>query len=144
MTLWCLVPWCLAAPCVQSCDSAAVTPGDLEAAYADAVRQERSSVHLLRLTQKTGPVWSQLSTQTCHALLEVFIKHVRVSRAGGTGCGEVTVGQGRGADHASLESVGSLRAVQVGVTGAVYVRPVNQAHPQPGVGGLVVTCASCM
>ena len=79
---------------MQSCDSAAVTPGDLEAAYADAVRQERSSVHLLRLTQKTGPVWSQLSTQTCHALLEVFIKHVRVSRARGweTGCDEVQQG----------------------------------------------------
>jgi hypothetical protein len=70
-----------------------VTPGDLEAAYADAVRHERGSVHLLRLTQKTGPVWGQLSTQTCHALLEVFIKHVRVSRALGA-FAYTTVGPG--------------------------------------------------
>lgn len=63
---------------MQCADAAMATPGDLEAAYADAVRGERGGVHLLRLCQKTGPVWGQLSTHTCQALLEVFIKHVRV------------------------------------------------------------------
>lgn len=55
------------------------TPGDLEAAYADALRGDRGGVHLLRLIQKTGPVWAQLSSHTCQTLLEVFTKHVRVS-----------------------------------------------------------------
>jgi hypothetical protein len=72
---------------MQGCDSTVATPGDLEAAYAEAVRGAKGSVHLLRLTQKTGPVWGQLSEHTCQALLEVFIKNVRVRAAS---CGSVT------------------------------------------------------
>lgn len=60
----------------QCPDSAVATPGDLDAAYADALLT--GGVHLMRLCGKTGPVWGQLSTRTCQALLEVFIKHVRV------------------------------------------------------------------
>lgn len=72
---------------MQCCDAGVATPGDLEVAYAGAVRGEKGGgVHLLRLCQKTGPVWGQLSTGTCRALLEVFIKHVRVRYAGRLGC----------------------------------------------------------
>lgn len=72
---------------MQCCDAGVATPGDLEAAYVGAVRGEKGGgVHLLRLCQKTGPVWGQLSTGTCRALLEVFIKHVRVRYAGRLVC----------------------------------------------------------
>lgn len=57
---------------LQSCESGMATPGDLESAYADALqRNERGGVHLLRLIQKTGPVWPQLSATTCTGLMEV-------------------------------------------------------------------------
>jgi hypothetical protein len=54
------------------------TPSDLDTAYADALRGDRGDVHLLRLIQKTGPVWGKLAPHTCKSLLAVFIKHVKV------------------------------------------------------------------
>jgi hypothetical protein len=54
------------------------TPSDLDTAYADALRGDKGDVHLLRLIQKTGPVWSKLAPHTCRGLLAVFIKHVKV------------------------------------------------------------------
>jgi hypothetical protein len=54
------------------------TPSDLDTAYSDALRGDKGDVHLLRLIQKTGPVWSKLAPHTCKALVAVFIKHVRV------------------------------------------------------------------
>lgn len=54
------------------------TPSDLDTAYADALRGDKGDVHLLRLIQKTGPVWSKLAPHTSKGLLAVFIKHVKV------------------------------------------------------------------
>lgn len=65
---------------LQSCEAS--TPGDLDTAYADALRGAKGEVHLLRLIQKTGPVWAQLSPTVRSCLLEVFIKNVRVSQQG--------------------------------------------------------------
>jgi hypothetical protein len=46
----------VATAAMLQCADTVATPGDLEAAYADAVRGEKSGVHLLRLCQKTGPM----------------------------------------------------------------------------------------
>lgn len=54
------------------------TPSDLDTAYSDALRGDKGEVHLLRLIQKTGPVWGKLAPRTCRDLLAVFIKNVRV------------------------------------------------------------------
>ncbi|WIA12977.1 hypothetical protein OEZ85_006589 [Tetradesmus obliquus] len=58
-------------------ESQMATPSDLDTAYADALRGDKGDVHLLRLIQKTGPVWSKLAPHTSKGLLAVFIKHVK-------------------------------------------------------------------
>eukprot|EP00775_Hariotina_reticulata_P011340 gene11340-11489_t len=65
-------------------DSPTPAPGDLDLAYADALRGEKGDVHLLRLIQKTGPVWGQLSPKTSCDLLAVFIRNVRHDLIPGT------------------------------------------------------------
>lgn len=57
--------------CMQSCDG----PADLEAAFTEAL--QRGDMHLLRVIQKTGPVWGQLSQRTAADLLSAFINSVK-------------------------------------------------------------------
>jgi hypothetical protein len=51
---------------------------DLQAAYAAALAGSRGNMHLLRLIQRTGPVWEQLQQETALQLLRVFIQNVQV------------------------------------------------------------------
>jgi hypothetical protein len=55
--------------------------GDLDAAFARALRNDSGDMHLARLLQRTGIVWNSLSRGTCGALLAAFVRCAAVARA---------------------------------------------------------------